>query len=62
MSSKQNERTLRGRGGPRKRTRMKKGGGGGGSKLGNHERTYFLNVPKKDFNKNYCKKENYGAK
>ena len=42
MSSSQNECTLGG-GGARKRKRANKGGGG--SKLGNLERTYFLNVP-----------------
>ena len=44
MSSSQNERTLGERGGgARKLTRANKGRGG--SKLGNLERTYFLNVP-----------------
>ena len=43
VSSSQNECNL----GRRERSKMKdeQGGGGGGSKLGNLERTYFLNVP-----------------
>ena len=48
-SSSQNKRTLGGGdggGGALKQTRTNKGGGA--SKLGNLERTYFLNVPKSD--------------
>ena len=58
MSSSQNERTLgEGEGGAgggvaRKRTKANKGGEGE-SKLGNPERTYFLNVP---YQSNYCQK------
>ena len=51
MNSSQNECTLGGGGGgARKMNEDEQGGGGGGgggrvSKLGNLERTYFLNVP-----------------
>ena len=43
----QNVRSLRrGGGGASLKSEQKRtGGGGGGSKLGNLERTYFLNVP-----------------
>ena len=46
VGSSQNERTLEGAG-TRKRTRANKveRGGGGRSKLGNLERTFFVNVP-----------------
>ena len=44
VSSIQNERNSKGRRCVRKRTRANMGGAGG-SKLGNLERTYFLNLP-----------------
>ena len=59
MSSSQNERTLGegegGGGGGRCCSKTNKGeqGGEGESKLGNPERTYFLNVP---YQSNYCQK------
>ena len=50
MNSSQNECTLGGGGGGARKMNEDEqggggGGGGGGSKLGNLERTYFLNVP-----------------
>ena len=47
MNSSQNECTLGGGGGGARKMNKDEQGGGGGrvSKLGNLERTYFLNVP-----------------
>ena len=47
MNSSQNECTLGGGGGGARKMNEDEQGGGGGrvSKLGNLERTYFLNVP-----------------
>ena len=49
VSFTQNERTLRGGGGCSKTSKGEQGGREG-SKLGNLERTYFLNVPLTNFN------------
>ena len=59
VSSSQNERAFGG-GVARKRARAKRGGGGGRwSKLGNLERTYFLNVPMSWFLINFIVSESF---